>query len=71
MPKQPKTTPSYQELSRQFDEIMLKLQDPDTGIDEAVQLASQALEIIRQQENHLNEAETHILELKAKSGAGN
>lgn len=70
MPKQSKTTLTYQELSRQLDDIMAKLQDPDVDIDEAVQLVELAFEVIRQQENHLNKAETHILELKAKFGEG-
>ncbi|HEY1835774.1 MAG TPA: exodeoxyribonuclease VII small subunit [Candidatus Saccharimonadales bacterium] len=67
MPKNSKTTPSYQDLSRQLDEIIAKLQNPDVGIDEAVQLFEAALETIQQQENLLNKAETRILALKAKA----
>jgi exodeoxyribonuclease VII small subunit len=56
----------YQELNRQLDSLMVKLQDPEVGIDEAVQLFEQALKLIQQLEDYLEKAENHILELKAK-----
>lgn len=67
----PKSTQSenaltYHDLSHQLDDLMAKLQDPDVGIDEAVQLFEQALKMIQRLEDHLEKAENHILELKAK-----
>ena len=63
-------SPGYRELSYQLDEVMTKLQSSDVGIDEAVRLFEQALKIIQQLEDHLQKAENHILELKAKFSEG-
>lgn len=63
----PKT---YHDLSHELDELMAKLQDPEVGIDEAVQVFENALKLIQKLEDHLENAENHILELKAKFVAG-
>lgn len=69
MPKADKS-PTYQELSHQLDDVMARLQATEVGIDEAVQLFEDALKLIQQLETHLEKAENHILELKAKFGEG-
>ena len=67
----PKSSPNnnsktYHDLSHELDELMAKLQDPEVGIDEAVRVFEQALKLIQKLEDHLENAENHILELKAK-----
>jgi len=68
MPKDTKSESAitYHDLSHQLDDLMARLQDPDVGIDEAVRLFERALKMIQQLEDHLEKAENHILELKAK-----
>lgn len=56
----------YHDLSQELDGLMAKLQDPEVGIDEAVKVFEQALKLIQKLEDHLENAENHILELKAK-----
>jgi exodeoxyribonuclease VII small subunit len=72
MPKSTKSENAitYHDLSHQLDSLIAKLQDPDVGIDEAVKLFEEALKKIQQLEDHLEKAETHILELKAKFAEG-
>lgn len=65
MPKNPKDA-NYQELSRELDEVMAKLQSSDVDIDDAVQLFEQALLLIQRLEDHLEKAENRIVELKAQ-----
>jgi exodeoxyribonuclease VII small subunit len=57
---------NYHELSIRLDEVVAKLEDPDTEIDELVELYAQALQIIKQLEDYLDKAENRILEVKAK-----
>ncbi|HSW80229.1 MAG TPA: exodeoxyribonuclease VII small subunit [Candidatus Saccharimonadales bacterium] len=65
MPK--KTTgQSYKELSRQLDEVMAKLQDPETAIDDATNYFEQAMELIKQLEKQLEEAENKVREIKTQ-----
>lgn len=68
MPKSSTNSSSqtYHDLSHELDELMAKLQDPEVGIDEAVQVFENALKLIQKLEDHLENAENHILELKAK-----
>lgn len=61
---------NYQELSRQLDEVMLKLQDSETSLDDAVQHYETALKLIAKMETHLAKAENRVRELKAQFGEG-
>jgi exodeoxyribonuclease VII small subunit len=65
-----KSKESYQEMSRQLDELLAKLQASDTGIDEAVKDYEAALKLIAKLEAHLEKAENHVRELKAQFGEG-
>lgn len=69
MPKQSQAAKKvdYQTLSRQLDEVMAKLQEPDVGVDEAVALYEQALQLIRQLEHYLQTAENKIKQIKASA----
>jgi exodeoxyribonuclease VII small subunit len=61
---------NYQELSGELDGVIAKLEDPETGIDELVELYEQALELSKELENHLEKAENRIVEIKAKFNKG-
>lgn len=61
---------TYQELREQLDEVVLKLQDPECDVDEAVALYEQALAIIGRLEKHLESAENRITKIQADFGAG-
>jgi exodeoxyribonuclease VII small subunit len=60
---------SYQTLSAQLDDVLAKLQQPDIGVDEAVQLYEQGLKLIKQCESQLTVAENKIEKLKLQAGA--
>ncbi|HYH74325.1 MAG TPA: exodeoxyribonuclease VII small subunit [Candidatus Saccharimonadales bacterium] len=61
----------YQQLSLELDEVLAKLQQPDIQVDTAVALYEQGLKLISQLEDHLQQAENKIEQLKlaaAKEG---
>jgi exodeoxyribonuclease VII small subunit len=63
---------SYQVLRAQLDDVLLKLQDPDCDVDEAVDLYEQALQLVDKLEKHLQTAENRVQKIKADFGlAGN
>jgi exodeoxyribonuclease VII small subunit len=70
MPQTAKPKENYQDLSRQLDALLLKLQDGETGIDDAVKYYEEALKLIAKLEGHLEKAENHVHELKAQFGDG-
>jgi exodeoxyribonuclease VII small subunit len=51
---------SYNELKTQLDEILEKLQDPMTEIDEALELHKQGKVVITKLESYLKEVELRI-----------
>jgi exodeoxyribonuclease VII small subunit len=59
---------SYQELRSRLDELLLKLQDPDCDVDEAVDMYEQALTIITKLEQRLEAAENRITKIQAQFG---
>jgi exodeoxyribonuclease VII small subunit len=61
---------NYQTLRQQLDEVMLKLQDPECDVDEAVGLYEQALALIAKLEKHLETAENRITKVQADFGVG-
>lgn len=61
---------TYQTLREQLDEVVLKLQDPECDVDEAVDLYEQALGLIGKLEAHLETAENRITKMQADFGVG-
>jgi exodeoxyribonuclease VII small subunit len=59
---------SYGQLRARLDEVLLKLQDPDCDVDEAVDLYEQALQLVGRLEKHLETAENRIQKIKADFG---
>lgn len=67
MPNSKKSaTPTYQALNEELDTILADLQRDDTDIDSALKQYERGLELIRQLEEHLKNAENTVVELKAK-----
>lgn len=50
----------YQALSQELDEIVAKLQSEDVAIDDALQLHKRGIEITKQLEKYLKEAENIV-----------
>jgi exodeoxyribonuclease VII small subunit len=59
-----KAEKDYQALSSELDEVLAKLQTPGVHVDEAVKLYEQGLELVKQLEKHLVQAENKIEQLK-------
>jgi exodeoxyribonuclease VII small subunit len=66
MPKKVNDKPSYQTLSRQLDEVVAKMQDPEVPIDDAARYYEQAMQLIGQLEEQLEHAEIRVREIKAR-----
>ena len=63
-------TKDYQSLNLELEMTLTKLQQPDIQVDEAVKLYEQGLKLIDQLEDHLQQAEHKIEQLKlAATGA--
>jgi exodeoxyribonuclease VII small subunit len=60
---------SYQTLSTKLDDVLTRLQQPDIGVDEAVELYEQGLKLVKQCEAQLSAAENKIEKLKLQAGA--
>jgi exodeoxyribonuclease VII small subunit len=56
-------TKKYEELISELKEIVKKIEDNTTSLDEMITLYEQGIIIIRQCEERLSEAETKITEL--------
>lgn len=54
---------TYQQLSSQLDDILSKLQQPDIGVDEALELYEEGLKIAKKCEAHLKQAENKLAKL--------
>lgn len=68
MAKKSDDNATYQGLSQQLDDVMLKLQDPNVAIDDATRYYEQAMQLIQQLEQHLGHAENRIREIRAQFG---
>ena len=62
--------PPYKALREQLDDVLLKLQDPDCDVDEAVTLYEQALGLVSKLEQRLETSENRIEKIKADLGGG-
>lgn len=58
--------PGYQALTSELDDILIELQQTDLDVDVAVQKYERGLEVIKELEKYLGEAENRVSELKAK-----
>jgi exodeoxyribonuclease VII small subunit len=66
MPKKAtSTTLTYQALSQKLDEVLIKLQDSDTAIDDAVSYYEEAMKLIARLEQHLETAENRVRKIRA------
>ncbi len=54
----------YQALKQELDEVLAKLQRDDTEIDDALELYKRGLELTKQLEAYLQEAENQIVKLQ-------
>ncbi len=61
-----KATPNYQELNDELEAVIAALQHEDLGVDEALQHYQRGLELIKQLEIYLTNAENTVRELQAK-----
>lgn len=58
--------PGYQALTSELDDILIELQQTDLDVDVAVKKYERGLEVIKELEKYLGEAENRVSELKAK-----
>jgi len=58
--------PSYQALAAELDHILVELQQADIDVDVAVQKYERGLQLIKELEVYLGDAENRVSELKAK-----
>lgn len=56
---------SYKQLSDELAKVMGELEQGDLDIDEAVVCYERGLQIVKELEAHLKEAENKVIELKA------
>lgn len=61
-----KTAKTYQELSRELDDVLTRLQADDVDVDQALQLHEQGQQLVKQLEAMLADAENKVTELKPK-----
>lgn len=58
--------PGYKELADELDDILVELQQADLDVDVAVKKYERGLELIKELETYLGEAENKVSRLKAK-----
>lgn len=61
-------TVGYVRLRGELDTVLGRLQDPDTDVDDAVELYEQALVCITRLEHHLQQAENRVEKAKIDFG---
>jgi exodeoxyribonuclease VII small subunit len=59
------STPTYKELSDELAQVVHDLEQGDLDVDEAVKCYERGLQIIKELEAHLKNAENKVAELKA------
>lgn len=57
---------NYQQLSQELDTILDELQRDDLDVDKALEHYKRGLELAKQLENYLSEAENQIRDIKSK-----
>lgn len=63
------TLPTYQALNDELESILADLQQDDNDVDSALKQYERGLELIRQLEQYLKNAENIVIELKVKFSA--
>jgi exodeoxyribonuclease VII small subunit len=61
---------NYEDLVKELREIVKKMEDPDTSLDESIQLYERGAVLISQAEKLLEEAELKISSLGCEPGQG-
>jgi len=64
-----KKEPTYAELKIELDEVLDMLQQDGIGVDEALKAYERGMELVKQLEITLQEAENKIIKLKQKFDA--
>jgi len=64
MTKEPQ--PTYQELKTELDKLLDELQSDDISVEDAMKHYERGMELIKELEKHLSNAENKITKLKAK-----
>ena len=65
-----KPKPTYRSLKTELDIILAELQQEDIDVDQTLAKYQRGLELIKQLETQLKDAENTITELQAKSPGG-
>lgn len=61
---------TYQQLSTKLDDVLNKLQQPDIGVDQAVDLYKEGLQLAQKCEARLKQAENKLAKLAPGSKLG-
>lgn len=61
----PGTTPSYQKLNAELENLLIELQSGELDIDEAVKKYQRGMEIVKALQKYLKEAENKVKKVKA------
>jgi len=64
-----KKEPTYAELKIELDQVLDSLQQDGVGVDEALKAYERGMELVKQLETALQEAENKIIKLKQKFDA--
>ncbi len=57
---------SYKELKHQLDEVLEKMQDPETELDEALELHAKGKKLVALLESYLEEVEQKVVKATKK-----
>jgi exodeoxyribonuclease VII small subunit len=66
MPQAKKSRPNYQQLREELDDVLTELQREDLDVDKALEYYQRGLELARQLEKYLADAENKIRDIKGK-----
>ncbi len=67
-PDKPKPAAAYESLQAELNNVVAELQREDLDVDSALAHYRRGLELVRQLEHYLSEAENKITELQSQSG---
>lgn len=61
-----KSTATYQSLSQELDDVMARLQREDIDVDEAIELYTRGMELVRELQAYLKAAKNTVEKIKLK-----
>lgn len=61
-----KQQPDYKKLSQRLDEIVVKMQDDATSIDESLELYEEGIRLTSEIEDYLKQAENKLKKISAR-----